>query len=498
MSEIFRLIANSDDFGESFYDIVDKIFTEGILKVEYGDDFGVDLILERVREDDSNTVGYKVDFSALHNTVIDIDDDKYNTFVNSFESEEYTSIFDECYEIDEVVTRFTIGTSLELEANFLKHILDWSTLFDDQELPTIFQMRILEAMEGILTLNLQVDIDLEGGIGALDLIAEIINEDGDNILNVYYDCGYITRGEINPNIYIESSTLGIPKILLDFSECANFLGVDEELIRNIFVKTDQVAESLNMPRAIAQNEDIIAEDEETGPQIAGIRLGNLFESISIGKGTLALVAMPSAIASIIYDIFGFPFDEVGDISLELDNLNNTLKLNIPIDVAINDEETGEPLVPSKLNLGMGIKNVNARLGPNNNFFEDVDFSDFEPISQYAWATEINSSLKINDDLCALFDLSDITMPIMGMQMQLQSAEKLDVEIDFKLSTYVSFSNLSDMRLQLEISQNGERRIMIAYVGSESEGEIYVDLNGIALPAMKTTAINFGEIIENLI
>ena len=36
---------------------------------------------------------------------------------------------------------------------------------------------------------------------------------------------------------------------------------------------------------------------------------------------------------------------------------------------------------------------------------------------------------------------------MNMQLQLQSAEALDIEIGFKLSTFVSFANLKDLRLQ---------------------------------------------------
>ena len=40
--------------------------------------------------------------------------------------------------------------------------------------------------------------------------------------------------------------------------------------------------------------------------------------------------------------------------------------------------------------------------------------------------------------------------------------------------------------------------MVAYVGSEDQGKLFLDLNGIALPAVTTTAVDLGKIVENLI
>ncbi|MDD4316042.1 MAG: InlB B-repeat-containing protein, partial [Clostridia bacterium] len=496
MTEVLKLFLGPD-ISDELLTIVDKIFTGGTLGVNYDDDFNVGLVLEKKREEGSETVGYMIDFSMLHDTVITIDDATFDNFYNKYTSEEYAALFAECFVINEVMDRFTIGVSLTLEADFIKHILDWSTLFSVQELPTIFQIRILEALQGLITLNLQADIDLKGGIGALDIIGQLVNEDGEIILQVYFEGGYITRGEIDPRLYIESSLLGIPKIRIDVEAVSIFTGIDDELIRNFLITTDEVSDEMNMPGAIHNADDDIADDEQTGPELMGIRLGNLFESLSIGKGTFALVAMPSAIASIISDLFSLPFDEVGDITLTLNNLDNTLRLVVPIDAGIRDEN-GETIIPSKLNLAMGISKVNARLGPNEDFFAEVDFSEFESLSSYAWAAELNSSLKINDDLCALFDLSELTMPLMGIQLQMQAAEELDIELDFKLSTFVSFANLSDLRLQLEVTQNGQRKMMIAYVGSDIQGDIFVDLNGIALPAMKTTAVNLGTIVKDML
>ena len=172
MSEVFMLLMNPDVTSDEFQQIIDKIFTEGKLGVTYGDDFSVGLILEKVREDEDETVGYKLDFSMLHNTYISLDDQVYDEFYNRYSDEYYTDIFDECYTIAEVVQRFTVGASLTLEADFVKHILDWSTLFSVQELPTIFQIRILEAVHGLITINVSMNIDLAGGIGALDLIVK--------------------------------------------------------------------------------------------------------------------------------------------------------------------------------------------------------------------------------------------------------------------------------------------------------------------------------------
>ena len=261
--------------------------------------------MEKVREDEDETVGYKLDFSMLHNTYISLDDQVYDEFYNRYSDEYYTDIFDECYTIAEVVQRFTVGASLTLEADFVKHILDWSTLFSVQELPTIFQIRILEAVHGLITINVSMNIDLAGGIGALDLIVEMVNEDNEKILSFYLVTGYITMGEINPSVYIESSLLGIPKLKLDIPSASNFLNISQDLIRNLLIRTDEVSQQMGMPRAI-QNSDDPNYDDEDGLQFMGINLGGLFESLSIGKGTLAIVLMPSAIASIISDLFNLP------------------------------------------------------------------------------------------------------------------------------------------------------------------------------------------------
>ena len=89
----------------------------------------------------------------------------------------------------------------------------------------------------------------------------------------------------------------------------------------------------------------------------------LFDSISLARGTIGVVVAQNIVASILSDLFGFNFADIGAFELTVDMVND----NIMIDLALDSAR--------KLDFKIALSDFYIQLGANN-IFKDKDFSAF--------------------------------------------------------------------------------------------------------------------------
>ncbi|HKL74311.1 MAG TPA: hypothetical protein VJ903_05400, partial [Clostridia bacterium] len=497
--EIMNVLLSSQEFKTDYYDILSVLVTDAGLTLEYGDDFGINLNLDKKGNAELGEAGYEFNLTMLHDTLISLDKNAYDTLYNALALKESLDEFSYFFKIDEIANRFAVKFSLTLEADLLRNILDWSTLFKEQELSTIFQLRFLKDVKGKLRLDFAVDIDIS--LTAFDFIISGFNTDNVNIFNIYFVGGRVNYetgdgSEWNPKIYINGGDMYDTKIVLTPQAGMNFL--DLNFVNMFFILIGSETRYDVSAQNAAYNAD---STEETG-SLANVEWGAIFDSITFGKGTIGIKLASSLLQAIISGLFGLDFEQLGNITLELDLINNELLLNIPIDAPVRDAK-GNELVPSKLNFGVGISNVNINLGPSKDFFgqkQSILFTGYQAFDSFIWVSEINSSLHINDDFNTLIDMSQLTSFLIdNLGLKIMGTEELDVQINFALRTYIDFSDLSNFRLELELTWGDGKRILeLAYIGIPQGGTIYLDLSGLGLPKVCVNGIDLGSLAKEIL
>ena len=157
--------------------------------------------------------------------------------------------------------------------------------------------------------------------------------------------------------------------------------------------------------------------------------------------------------------------------------------------------------------------------PYQTYFDEY----FEPLSSYKWEFELNSEIFIDDTVGGIFDMSELIGTIASLiggdnpsaivqalsrfNLAIQPIDDLAISIGFSVRGYIDFSDITNMRLQLEMTYNGKTMILITYIGGYDVDEygnkvenstIYADLGGMALPSIALPGIQIGSVLKNLI
>ena len=484
LATLERLLSREGTDDRPPLDLTDAItgfIDQASLGFYYSDGLNIGLNFVKAPDPDQGMGGYNITITILDNLVFDTnglyENKKYNQFYNEIRDAVDSGFFSNYLYTDQINNRFTIAFEAEFDVDFLKSTIDWSELFSVQEIDTEFLVHILNRMQGTVILELTVDID----IGYFDKLAMdvqlILREPNGNVIFALYIDGSLNRPSgysTDPDIYIESDPMGIPKLKLDNSTFVSFLGLD--LFKLLGIDTTIPQDGINNQEGF---------DEDEGPS-GVVNIGAIFDSITLSKGTLGIKIAQNVLASILNDLFGFDFAELGDIELTIDVVTSNVVIDMGIDVDNN------------LKLRIDLRNISISPGPNN-IFEGRTFSQFRNLSDYKFETIIDSRLTIEDSLFSLFDLRETTAPLLsGIGVVVQAGDRLNMELDFRLTIFVDFGNLSNLRFELEIRLFDKIMARITYIGSMDDGVIYLQLDGMSLPNMKLSGINIGELVRGML
>ena len=471
-----RLISSEElDMTGAIKSIVDG----GYAGLFFDDGMYVGINLNKQGDPETNTAGFNLTLTLLDGLIFDTngigEQKKYYYFYNSFQEDIESGMFNDYFFADEIRDRITVGLKMELTADLVATMLDWSALFDVQEIPTKFILEFLSDMNGTIIMELLADIDI-AGISDLGIEVQLLlkNTKGELLFGLYY------LGSLNHEegegfaLYMECDPLGIPKLKIGAQSLRNFINFDISKVFG-YVGDDEESEDPEAP--------LNAEDDEPS---GSVDYTKLFDSISLARGTIGVVVAQNIVASILSDLFGFNFADIGAFELTVDMVND----NIMIDLALDSAR--------KLDFKIALSDFYIQLGANN-IFKDKDFSAFTSIDDYKLETVIESSLTINDKLFSVFDMKALTAPLLNdLGVVLQAGDNLNMQLDFKLKLFINFSDLSLLKFELEAKLYDKVMARITYIGEMDNGTIYLQLDGLSLPNMQLDGINLGELIKGFI
>ncbi|MBQ8178028.1 MAG: hypothetical protein IJ033_02430, partial [Clostridia bacterium] len=217
-------------------------------------------------------------------------------------------------------------------------------------------------------------------------------------------------------------------------------------------------------------------------------------------------------------------------------LNASLKVAPVVDVATGAIECYKVLMvvsssKSMYNVSLSIHSLDIGLGENTNIFHETaldgmmrdDFQayfaeNFRPLSDYKMEMEVNLELNIDDTVGGLFDMSELLGTVGGLiggdiaglisqiNLALQPIDDIAIAFGLTLRLFIDFSDITPMRLQLEMTYNDKTMVLITYEGKYEQDEngiyenstAYVDLSGLGFPSVKLEGIQLGAVLKNLV
>lgn len=312
------------------------------LKLNVEDGFSLDLRLYKDPEDKVTytTAGYEIKLSLLNHTTIATDPETYGRFANYLSSDEaLVKFYNECFDSRDLKWRVSAGLDFVLTADFMQYLLDWSGLFSNEgesafgNSDTAFYIQVLDRLKGGAILGIRADIILkEIAELALDAIITVSDLDGNEVMGLYFMGNLTNKANYElagPQLYLTVPGMGINGIQINAAVFEQFIGLN----------------LLPLLQSIGQggDKDPGEEDPEEGgdedPDIGSIFddpdnpywFINVLDSIEFAKGKIAIVVAQTAIQTVMNALLGFPFDEVGKIRLVLDNVENSLSLEVALD-----------------------------------------------------------------------------------------------------------------------------------------------------------------------
>ena len=541
--EALNLLLNDNEATDQLNDLILMIFTSGSVKVEYGEDFGINLNISKNRtitgdKNTSNNLSYDINLGLLNDTVFSMNSvnpapdakDYFGDFLIQMESRQDSGYFDGFYKMtldllgmlnagstgatdfdlneiiaDVVGDRLQIGLSIELDSEVLRTAVDWSKLFSAMgalSVEPIFIMRVLNSAEGAIRFDINMDLDISKVNFDVSLRAY---NNGVNIFNVYELSGTLNTDndpEFSPKFYFDMGDVGPEKFVVTAQSLYDFMKINfmEFVLDFLGGEHDEI----EVERA--DNAGLFG-GEDTSVDIADLDFGKVLQSLTFGQGTLGLMLSEALLNTLIKLIdANWEFDDMGNIRFDADLMQNVIEITVPLDAAVRDAD-GNILSDSKLNYAVRLSNINVHIGEAVDFIASTgktDFSAFDEykdISSYVWITEVNSSLGLyNDDENTIVDLTDLTMRfISGLGIKLRNGEALlDVSLDFVLRTYIDFSDLGNLGFELLINRRGRTLIGLTFIGAENDGSLYINLEGLGFNKFYITGVDIGSMLTEVL
>ena len=288
------------------------------------------------------TAGYDITLSLLHNkkyidkdgeekiryTAISFDPQRYNALYNWLSTDQDLQVFySQCFNSADVNWRFTVSLDLDLGIDFAAYILDWSNLFSLELEESYFFLQFLNDIEGRVTLHVEVDmLFTQLSQLALDALITLSDEGGEIFaLNFMGNLHLPNFAVTGPQLFLEMPGLAdnAKGLLLDAAVFETWLTLDlMPLIRGFMGEDGDEGE--NGPEN-AEGEEPVAEEEDDP------FWGKPSGQHRVHEGRNLHYRRPVGHPHHTYPAAWLPFDDVGRISLKLDNVNNTLTLNFALD-----------------------------------------------------------------------------------------------------------------------------------------------------------------------
>ncbi|MGN0768139.1 MAG: hypothetical protein ACI4M8_02170, partial [Christensenellales bacterium] len=539
--EVMNLLMNDNEATDALNDLILMVFTSGSAKIEYGEDFGINLNISKNRtvaegNETVNNLSYDVNLGLFNDTVFSMNSvtevpgakDYFSDFIDGMNLKKENGYFDTFYAMeldilgmlnasstgsaefdvgglvsDIIGDRLQVGVSLEFDSEVLRTVVDWSKLFSAMgslSVEPIFILRVFNSASG--TIRLDVSLDLDISKVNFDFSLRAYNN-GVNIFNVYELSGTLnTDGDpyFSPKFYFDMGDVGPEKFVVTAQSLYEFMKINfmEMFLDLVSDKHDEVT----VERA---DNGIFGED--TALNITELDFGKILQSVTFGQGTLGIRLSEALLNTLIKVVnSNWEFDDMGNIRFDVDMMQNIVEITVPLDAAVRDAD-GNVLSDSKLTYAVRLSNINLHIGEAVDFIGTTGkenysaFEEYNEISKYVWITETNSSLGLhNDDENTIVDLSGLTMKIIdGLGIKLRNGESLlDVSLDFVLRTYIDFSDLGNLGFELLINRRGRTLIGLTFIGAENDGSLYVNLEGLGLPQFYITGVDIGGMLTELL
>ncbi len=346
--------------GEDVYNVVKSIVDDGKIAVEYGDDFSIYFEISKSPyvEGGVQYAGYKTKLSLLHDTVVDLSgkefgtfkesltDDKFRDSVAGFARFDLNEIIEALNSGDEALDRVLdmvgdVGASVDLRisSELRESLIDWTKIFTNNSIDSYLFILIKEALSTSSTIRLKFNVNigqlLKGNL-ALDAMLSFMDGTGPNADETFSLAirGRGLYGDSSDNdlviiAYAKDSL--VPAFYIDGESTDILVGIDYNDIIDGLLESLGLVDSGSVASYSASepyNAGLIG--DEDGLIVGGINLNGILDSLAFSKGKLAIVLAKNIVEQILELLFGFPFEEIDELSLSLDSVNNSLSLRLSL------------------------------------------------------------------------------------------------------------------------------------------------------------------------
>lgn len=344
--------------GEDVYNVVKSIVDDGKIAVEYGDDFSIYFEINKAPYVDGGVkyAGYTTRLSLLHDTVIDLSgeefesfrasltDDKFQDSVAGFARFDLNEIIEALGSGDEALDLVLdmvgdVGASLDLRisSELRESLIDWTKIFTNNSIDSYLFILIKEALSTSSTVRLKFNVNigqlLKGNL-ALDAMLSFMDGTDPNAEELFSLAirGRGLYGDSSGNdlviiAYAKDSL--VPAFYIDGESTDILVGLDyndiiDGLLKDLGLVDNGSAAAYSAPL----NAGLIGDDD--GLVVGGINLSGILDSLAFSKGKLSIVLAKNIIEQVLELLFGFPFEEIDELSLSLDSINNSLALRLSL------------------------------------------------------------------------------------------------------------------------------------------------------------------------
>ncbi len=347
--------------GDDVYNVVKSVVDSGKIAVEYGDDFSIYLEIHKSSGTSAEGItlaGYSTKLSLLHDTVIDLSGEKFALFKEELTSSDFYDSkagFAE-FDLEEIKNALSagdetlnkvldmvgdVGASIDIRISteLRESLIDWTKVFTTNSIDSYLFILVKEALSTASTIRLKFNVNIGSLLkGSLDLDVMLSFMDGVGAdatsmfslairgLGLY---GNSTENDLTILAYAKDSV--VPEFYIDGDSVMSFVGLDynsliDGLLKNLGLKdTTSTSQTSSAPK----NSAGLIGDEE-GLVVGGINLNGILDSLAFSKGKLAIVLAKNIIEQILESLVGFPFEEIGELSLSLDSINNTIGIKLSL------------------------------------------------------------------------------------------------------------------------------------------------------------------------
>lgn len=344
--------------GDDVYNVVKSIVDDGKIAVEYGEDFSIYFEINKAPYVDGGVqyAGYNAKLSLLHDTVADLSgrefgqlkesltDDLFQDSVAGFARFDLNEIIEALGAGDEALNRVLdmvgdVGASLDLRisSELRESLIDWTKIFTNNSIDSYLFILIKEALSTSSTVRLKFNVNigqlLKGNL-ALDVMLSFMDGTGLNAEEMFSLAirGRGLYGDSSDNdlviiAYAKDSL--VPAFYIDGESTDILVGLDyNDIIDGLLESLGLVDSGSASPSPAPLNAGLIGDDE--GLIVGGINLNGILDSLAFSKGKLAIVLAKNIVEQVLELLFGFPFEEIDELSLSLDSLNNSLSLRLSL------------------------------------------------------------------------------------------------------------------------------------------------------------------------